>query len=242
LSMGGNPVSRIDPLGNIFGWIEDNQGNVFWDENTNSQEEFKQNYSDKGTTGYNYVSDIDNPKSYTLPSGIGKLIMNAWKATNEIEDGSGHVVINVAFKATDETAEVGWGQTYSSNIIDVHSGNLYTVLPEENSSEMLDGFGVQQSSDVSLARYFEGYDGYGEAIPILYDGPQRAKNPGAQWDVTFNAQSTVLLNGNRILSLGWGFTVTSQSNQKIYTPMILKTTSDFHNRAIKCLSDKILLQ
>jgi hypothetical protein len=117
---------------------------------------------------------------------------------------------------------------------------MYEVLPAGTSSERLDGSGVQQLSDVNQARYFDGRTGFGTPNATLDDGPQRAKNPGANVPVTFNAQSTVLLNGKRAVSLGWGFTVMSENYQTINAPMILKTTSEFHNNAVKSLSQKIL--
>ncbi len=233
-----NPVMLVDPNGMSAGWVKNDEGNVFWDNNTNSQGEFDKNYA--GKQGYSYASDADNPKSYTLPSGEGKLVMNTWVAPNNTQNGAGGLQINLSFKPTDKSAEVGWTQTYSSNITDVNSGNLYGVLPEETIGERLDGYGVQESTDVSRARYFDGYTGYGTPNATLDDGPQRNKNPGAQWDVTFNAQSTVLINGKRTVSLGWGFTVNSETYQTIHTPMILQNTTEFHNNAVNSLIKKIL--
>lgn len=43
-----NPINRVDPDGRLDGWIEDKDGNVKWDTKTNSSEEFKQNYTNKG--------------------------------------------------------------------------------------------------------------------------------------------------------------------------------------------------
>jgi hypothetical protein len=233
-----NPVNRIDPTGMSDGWIDDGNGNVFWDNNTNSQAEFAQNYANK--PGYSYVSDPSNPNSYTLPSGEGQLVMNTWNAPNDIENGVGGLHVNMTFVSTDKNAEVGWLQTFSSNIINVNSGNLYDVLPENASREVLDGYGVQQSSDISLARYFNGSNGFGSANATLDDGPLRAKNPGATSDVSFNAQSTALINGKRAVSVGWGFAVKSSNSQITNTPTILKITSGFHNNAINSLSNKIL--
>ena len=231
-----NPVSKIDPTGLSDGWIDDGNGNVFWDNNTNSQEEFNTNYANK--PGYSYASDPNNPNSYTLPSGEGSLVMNTWVAPNDISNGSGGVHINISFIPTGMNAEVGWLQTYSSNMPDgVHSGNLYDLLPTTGiSSERLDGAGKVGVPDASQAGYYGAFRG---SMATLDDGPQRAKNPGAQWDVSFNAQSTVLVNGNRTVSLGWGFTVNSENHQTINAPTILKTTSGFHNKAVNSLGNKI---
>ena len=108
-----NPVKLIDPNG--MAWIEGKDG-VFWDPNTNSQEDFNKNYANK--KGYTYVSDADNVNSYTLPSGAGSLVMNDWGGEGKIEEGIGSVDINLTFIPADGSAEVGWTQTVSSNIPD----------------------------------------------------------------------------------------------------------------------------
>jgi hypothetical protein len=232
----GNPVMLVDPNGMSDGWVE-NEGKVFWDGKTNSKEEFDKNY--EGKTGYSYVSDADNPNSYTLPSGEGKLIMDKWVSNENIEDGRGSVQITMTFEPSDENSDAGWIQTYSTNEVDVNSDNIHEALPQENLEEFLDGYGVQQSSDISLARYFDGFYGYGKANKTLDDMPLRAYNTGAERPVVFNAQSTLLINGNRVVSLGWGFVITSGSTMTANVPVILKTTSDFHNRAVNSLGNKI---
>jgi hypothetical protein len=122
----------------------------------------------------------------------------------------------------------------------INSNNSYKVLPEEKSSNRLDGYGVQQSSDPGQARYFEGFTGYGKPNATLDVFPQRPMNNGAKSDVTFNAESTVLLNGNRAVSIGWGFTVKSKDVQTVRAPVIMKSTSEFHNNAVENLIQKIL--
>jgi RHS repeat-associated protein len=41
-SMAGNPISFVDPNGLSDGWIEDENGNVYWDENINSIQDFEE--------------------------------------------------------------------------------------------------------------------------------------------------------------------------------------------------------
>jgi len=53
------------------GWVEDNEGTVFWDTETNSQEEFDQNDTYQGLEGYSYVSDPDDARKYDLSNGDG---------------------------------------------------------------------------------------------------------------------------------------------------------------------------
>jgi len=224
-------VKYVDPTG--MGWVEGENG-VSWDQNTNSSEDFAKNYADR--SGYSYVSDPDNPNSYTLPSGAGRLVMNWWADGTDIENGQGNVGISISFIPTNKSAEVGWTQTYCSNTPDVHSGNLWDVLPTSDiCSERLDGGRWGGSSDASKAGYWDKVPN-----PTLADGPVRVKLPNAQYDVNFNAQSTVLVNGQRTVSIGWGFTITSETNQKVQTPTILKNTTEFHNTAVQSLSNRIL--
>jgi uncharacterized protein (TIGR02594 family) len=51
--MSGNPISRIDPNGADDGWVEDGEtGELTWDENVNSQEEFDKSGYDKDKYSY----------------------------------------------------------------------------------------------------------------------------------------------------------------------------------------------
>jgi RHS repeat-associated protein len=233
-----SPVNRVDPSGMLDGWVEDAEGNVSWDNNTNSPAEFETNYTNSGKTGYKYVSDVDNPKSYTLPNGEGQLIMNTWMTANDIVEGLGGLYINLSFIPTDINGEIGWTQTYSSNIPELNSGNLnYTLPATDIATEVVDNNATNPYDPGQLQYFLDNrYKG------TLIDMPQRAKKAGAQYDVTFNAQSTVLLNGNRILSVGWGFTVTSETTQTVNAPTILKSTTEFHNRAVQSLRNRILSQ
>jgi hypothetical protein len=234
-----DPVNKIDPNGMVDGWIKDNEGNVFWDNNTNSEKEFKQNYTDKGNEDYSYVSDPENPNSYSLPSGAGKLVLNQWKDYG-VENGLGGVSIEMSFTSNDADAVAGWTQTFSSNIPDIKSDKeLLTKLPGEKSEERLDGYGVQQSSDTEKSRWFNGYGEIGEPSKTLTDIPSRAFNEGAERNVNFNAQSTMIVNGKSVISVGWGFSVTSKNTQIVNPPKILNTTTDFHNSAVNNLIEKI---
>jgi RHS repeat-associated protein len=232
-----NPIGRIDPTGALDGWIKDDKGNVFWDDNTNSQAEFNTNYA--GKNGYSYASDADNPNSYTLPGGEGRLVMNKWVTGkgSDLVDGIGGVDINLSFVSNKENTEVGWVQTYSSNIPELNSGELYYKLPATNvATEILDN-NAENPYDPSQSQYFMDSKKNGGT---LRDWPMRAKLAGAKYDVSFYAQSTVLVNGNRTVSVGWGFTVISQTSQTICNPTILMKTSDFHNNAVQSLSNRIL--
>jgi RHS repeat-associated protein len=211
-----NPINKVDPTGMNDGWIKDEIGNVFWDNNTNSQEEFNANYSDR--PGCSYVSDPDNPNSYTLPSGEGQLVMNSWidelnGTTGSINEGQGNVGINISFIPTNVSATLDWAQTYSSNVPDVNSGNVWETLP---------------TTDISSERF-----DFIKPGPTLADGPLRVKLPEAQWDVNMNLQSTVLVNGQRTVSVGWGFTINSQNHQTVQAPTILKTTTKFHDDVVE---------
>jgi hypothetical protein len=234
-----NPIGRIDPTGALDGWVEDDQGTVFWDPNTNSQEEFNTNYA--GKQGYQYVSDSDNSKSYTLPSGDGKLIMDSWIGTEDIPNGVGlgSVYIDLSFVPTNTLAEVGWIQTISTNTMVDHI-NVDEVLPTSNSVvEYLDGGGLGGGiTDPSLSEYFDKNPSTGRPISRLNDGPLRRKLEDAQYDVSFHAQSTVLVDRNRTVSVGWGFTVNSATRQTVQTPTILKSTTEFHNQAVNSLIRK----
>ena len=84
----------------LDGWIDDGDG-VFWDKNTNSPEEFAQNYA--GKPGHSYVSDSDNPNAYTLQNGDGKLVMNRWEEY-PIENGISGPSMELEFIPSDNNS------------------------------------------------------------------------------------------------------------------------------------------
>lgn len=223
-----NPLNRIDPTGALDGWVE-KDGKVFWDKNTNSQEEFDKNY--EGMAGYEYVSDADDSKSYTLPDGSGKVVLKDW-TEYDIENYTGGVSIKIEFNPSDEEAETGWFQTYFSNTPDVDSHTLWFTLPNKNDAERLDGLSLSGASktDVRNANYFDN-----PPSNVLDDMPTRAKIQGAKHDVTFNAQSSMIINGTRTFSVGWGFKITGEESAVYHAPVIFISTSKFHNNAIQHL-------
>ena len=228
----GNPVRFADRFGADIGWVKDADGNVFWDEHTNSIEDFNVNYANK--VGFQYVSDIDDYKSYMLPNGNGKLVMNHFGGAKEVRDGYASVWIDLSFIPADEAARGGWMQTYSSNLPDVHSGDAYAALPLSNiESERLDGGGVADKSNVLNATYF--------CVPPsfrLEDMPIRKLNEGSLYEVSMIMQSSLLLNNHKELSIKWGFIVTGDNSATTLNPTITNSTSDFHNKAIKIILSK----
>ncbi len=229
-----NPVSFSDPSGLFEGWVEGPEGEVAWDPNTNSQEEFDQNYD--GQEGYTYVSDADDPNSYTLPSGAGRITLNNWESGGE--DGVGRAEINIVFSPTNPDSEPGWVQTFASNQPDVHSGTVWTTPPGENIEERLDGYGVQQSTDLNKARFFSGEEGFGTASPVLDDFAKRYQMDNTDKAVVFRAQSTVILDKKPVISIGWGFSINSHTSHTSEHPKILKSTSQFHQGAVQSVINK----
>jgi RHS repeat-associated protein len=228
-AMQNNPIIRIDPTGALDGWVEDDEGNVSWDQNTNSQEEFETNYA--GKDGYSYVSDVENPNSYTLPNGDGKVIVNQWKEY-EIGEGTGGPFIELEFVPSDENANTGWFQTFSSNMPDVSEETLSSTMPGENIEERLDGGQIMDKSDITQAVYFGPFQ---SPSNILNDIPTRKLNEGAINSIIWNAQSSIIIDGKRSFSIGWGFTIDSQNSGSYSPPTILNSVSEFHQNAIKYL-------
>ena len=222
-----NPIGRIDPSGALDGWIEDANGNVFWDPNTNSQSEFNVNYANQ--KGYSYVSDVNNPNNYTLPNGDGTLSMIEWK-TYAFEDGVGGPSIKMEFFPSDESAKTGWFQTYKSNIPDCNESILYTAVPYAFMSERLDGNSIVGESDIKRAAYFDN-----PPSNLLTDIPTRSFNNGAKTSVNWNAQSSMIINGERSFTIGWGFSISSKNSGTYFAPTILKSPTTFHENAIKYL-------
>jgi len=222
-----NPIIMVDPNGKIDGWVEGPDGNVFWDPNTNSQEEFNKNYA--GKEGYSYASDPDDPRSYTLPTGEGKVIMHQW-IEHDIEDGLGGPMIKMEFKPTDNNSNVGWFQTFESNIPDVSSSDCYFKLPDENIVERLDGQYIMNKSDIKQAAYFDN-----PPSTILEDQPGRFYKEGAKYSVYWKAQSSIIINGKRSFTISWGFTIDSKNSGTYIRPNFVKEPTEFHKNAINYL-------
>ena len=215
----------MDPDGKNFGWIQDKNGTVFWDKNTNSEEDFKRNYADK--TGFSYVSNKDNPNVYTLPNGEGQLQLNSW-TEYDIKYGFAGVSIELEFIPSDKHNNCGWLQTFSSNIPDVSSSSVYELLPLENIEERID-FQNFNKNNLSVQYYNPSINSL-----ILSDQPGRKLNEGTDRNVKWAAQSSVLLNGERCVTIGWGFSIYSNNSGAFHAPHIINP-SKFHINTINLL-------
>ena len=69
----------------------------------------------------------------------------------------------------------------------------------------------------------------------LSDTPTRKLNDGATTNVRWNAQSSVIINGGRVVTVGWGFNINSQNSGTYFSPTILKSVTPFHQNAINKL-------
>jgi hypothetical protein len=216
----------VDPNGEEIGWIQDNEGAVFWDKNTNSEDDFNRNYA--GKIGYTYVSDKDSYQTYTLPNGDGKIRLNKWDE-GKVTDGCLTPEIEIEFIPSDETATTGWIQTYCSNIPDANSGNMSSIFPGD---------------DLECRVDFQTIDNTTSTVPYwnparnstkLQDMPRRAYNEGAVRDVIWGAQSSILVNGRRSVTISWGFSINSNYSATLYSPRIEKNPNTFHLNAIQSM-------
>jgi len=217
-----NPIILVDPDGRSDGWIDDGNGTVFWDQNTNSPEEFAQNY--EGKSDYSYVSDTDNPNAYTLPNGDGKLVVNSWKESS-VSDGCSGPKISLEFIPSDNSSDCGWIQTYSSNIPDASSGDYSEKLPGANMEDRID-FQTMDENNANVP-----YWNTEKNSRVFTDMPMRQYKNGATTSVIWNAQSSVINNGNISVTVGWGFTIDSQNSGSYSSPRIINP-SPFHKNAI----------
>jgi hypothetical protein len=224
-----NPVNKIDPNGMVDGWIKDNEGNVFWDKKTNSPEEFKQNYVDKGEEGYSYVSDPENANDYNLPSGEGTLRLN-WKEYPSNPGDLQAVSIDLEFIPNTEIdgSNSGWIQTLNSNAaVNINADNYdkESAYTEQLQQIVDDG---SHSTDPTKSNYFTTTTKMGDDVGRI---PLIKKNI----DVNFNAETSFVNKGESKVSITWGFKIEPNSNFVPKAPRILKETSTFHNTAIKNL-------
>ena len=219
-----NPVKLVDPNGEEFGWVEDNDGNVFWDNNTNSADEFEQNY--KGKTGYSYVSDEENYRSYTLPNGDGKVVLNKWNE-GKVTDGYATPEIELEYIPSNPNVTSGWFQTYSSNIPDANSGNDNYILPGADVENRIDF----QTVDRTITSV--GYWNPADNANVLKDMPRRRFNDGAERSVIWKAESSVLVNGKRSFTISWGFSIDSDRSGYYTSPRIENKPSYFHLNTIQ---------
>ena len=222
----GNPVWFADRFGMDIGWVKDSDGKVFWDKNTNSLEDFNLNYADK--VGFQYVSDIDDYNSYSLPNGDGKLIMNRWEGPSEVKDGCASAWLKISFVPADKSAIGGWMQTYSSNLPDDDSGNYTESIPSSTTLfERVDAQTVEYNKDPYYADFFRTPPSL-----TLDDMPVRKRNEESLFDVSMIMQSTLILNNQKSISLRWGFVITGENSAITISPTIIEENTDFHNSAI----------
>lgn len=220
-----NPVRLVDPNGREIGWIDDGQGTVFWDKNTNSEEEFKRNYAN--SFGYSYVSESDNPSMYTLPNGDGQLLLSEWKEY-ETENGKVGPYISLLFIPSQDNSSCGWVQTFSSNIPDVPIGDVCKPLPMDHMEERFDFQTVNKYSSYE-------YNWYVTNPELLTDMPTRCLREDAQYSIQWMAQSSVIIDGRRSCTITWGFNITSENSTTYFSPRVIHSPSAFHNNVIKSL-------
>ncbi|MFC3757592.1 RHS repeat-associated core domain-containing protein [Chryseobacterium tructae] len=232
-----NPIRFIDPDGReATGWIKDKRtGDIFWENNTNSQKEFNNNYKGKEAS-YSYASDKDDSNTYNLPNGSGSLTMNTW-VENSTEDGIISPEISMTFSPSNKNSDSGWFQTFLSNTPD-YDGSEASSVPGVI-EERLDGEN-QREKNFTLAQYFD--------VPksnTLKDAPRREyfgdktdkNSPSAvKWD----AQSSMIINSKASFTVKWGFTLfgTSGKDHKYNSPRIInpsKVTQN-HKDAVQYLS------
>jgi len=60
----------------------------------------------------------------------------------------------------------------------------------------------------------------------------RRKVSGAKYDVVWYAQSSMIVNGNKQFSIGWGMTVKGNYTVETNYPTILKSNTEFYNQAV----------
>ena len=222
-----NPGRLVDPDGRKFGWVQDENGTVFWDKNTNSHEEFAQNYADK--SGYSYVSDNDNPNAYTLPNGMGKLVVNQWTEW-PISDGCGGTSIELEFVPANKNNIYGWLQTFCTNEPNVTSDNDVNVsLPMNYTENRIDFQGVDKSN-TNISYWNPCHNTY-----KLCDQPKRCFNEGASTSVIWQATSSMLINNTRAVSVGWGFSIDSKNTGNYNPPQIIAHPNNFHINVINSI-------
>ncbi|MGH1517979.1 RHS repeat-associated core domain-containing protein [Chryseobacterium sp. JK1] len=233
-----NPLRFIDPDGReAEGWIKDKKtGEVSWDKNTNSQNEFNKNYKGRESS-FAYVSNKNDSSKYTLPNGSGSLVMNDW-VENSSEDGLIAPEITMTFIPSDKSSSSGWFQTYISNTPD-YDGSEKSSIPGVL-DERLDGEGlVQGSKDFTKPEYFDV-----PKLNTLHDAPQREyfgekvdKNSSSA--VKWNAQSSMIINGKASFTVKWGFTLfgTGSKDHKYNSPTIINSNNATkeHTNAIQYL-------
>ena len=222
-----NPVGLVDPDGKNFGWIQDENGTVFWDKNTNSEENFKRNYADK--TGYSYVSDKDNPNAYTLPNGIGKIQVNQWTEW-PISDGCGGPSIELEFIPSNINNSYGWLQTFCTNEPNVGNDQDANVcLPMNYMENRIDFQGVDKA--IKIIPYWDPcHNTYN-----LCDQPKRCFNEGSQTSVVWQGTSSMLTNNTRAFTVEWGFSIDSKTTGSYNPPQIINCPNNFHINAINSI-------
>ncbi|MDF2833926.1 MAG: hypothetical protein K0Q82_3032 [Chryseobacterium indoltheticum] len=224
-----NSVNYIDPTGmEGLGWIKDKKsGNVFWDNNTNSQKEFKTNYKGKESS-YSYVSDKDDSRAYTLPNGDGTVYMDQWNDSYKNAEG-GNVGPNIQMSFspafTDDEENSGWFQTFKSNVPNFDSNIGLEDFKQKAEERVDNGFG---NPDPTKSEYFNH-----PSLTDFSDDPQR--RPNSNGIVNWDAQNSMIIGGKKSFTVKYGFSITKDGKVSYRKPTINSATSVFHNIGIKNL-------
>lgn len=225
-----NPVRFIDPDGReATGWIRDKKnGNVFWDNETNSQKEFNTNYKGK-EANYAYASDKNDSSAYTLPNGSGTIYMTEWDDQyDNAEGGNIGPILKMNFEPTDKNADAGWFQTFKSNVpnFDPEKGiDKFILKPEERVDN---GFG---NPDPKQSEYFN-YP----SMTKFEDSPSRA--PHKEGTVSWDAQNSMIINREKSFTVTYGFSIKPNGKVNYRSPKLIDKSSTFHNTGVVNLPKK----
>ncbi|MFV0531697.1 MAG: RHS repeat-associated core domain-containing protein [Flavobacteriales bacterium] len=225
-----NPVRFVDPTG-MKGddWYEDEQGNVTW--HNRSEEEF----TDESGNQWTNVSDADNSRAYTLPSGEGKVIMNDYNAVDYKPEN--HVYIdefNMTFEPSDKLEDSGWKQTVKTNWLDPYKPVLPKVVEFADGNQLDINLDNKTSDRSAFNPKNSKYWNYGNDKYVKNNindpGFSRFTNSDFIWEATVS----FIGDGKRITTVNWG---SSSEGEKVkFIPPVIQANpqlSQFHKDAIR---------